>query len=73
MYRWTGPKRFRRCRLKVLLMLPVLWPVLFGAVRATTDLLTTGSVGFEPIQLLLVADGIYLILSFLCFDVVLDE
>ncbi len=56
-----------------LLLLPFLWPVLLGAVRATSDLLTTGSVGFEPIQLLLVADGIYLILSFLFFDVVLDE
>ena len=56
-----------------LLLLPLLIPVLSGAVRATADLLATGSVGFEPIQLLIVTDAIYLILSFLAFDYVLDE
>lgn len=56
-----------------LLLLPLLIPVLSGAVRATADLLATGTVGFEPIQLLIVTDAIYLIVSFLAFDYVLDE
>ena len=56
-----------------LLMLPVLWPVLSGAVRATAELVETGQVPVEPIQLLIVTDAIYLILSFLGFDYVLDE
>jgi ABC-type transport system involved in cytochrome c biogenesis permease component len=56
-----------------LLMLPLLIPVLSGAVRATTALLETGSLPFESIQLLIVADGIYLIASFLGFEYVLDE
>ncbi len=56
-----------------LLLLPLLIPVLSGAVRATADLLATGTVGFAPIQLLIVTDAIYLIISFLAFDYVLDE
>lgn len=56
-----------------LLVLPLLWPVLSGAVRATGDLLASGAVAFEPIQLLLVTDASYLILSFLTFEYVLDE
>jgi hypothetical protein len=47
--------------------------VLLGAVRATTQLLATGSLPWPPVQLLLVADAIYLIVSFLCFEYVLDE
>ncbi len=64
--------RFRELLLP-LLVLPLLWPVLSGCVRATAELLATGQVPFEPIQLLLVADASYLILSFLCFEYVLDE
>lgn len=64
--------RFREVMLP-LLLLPLLLPVLSGAVRATAALFETGSVGFEPIQLLIVTDGIYLIISFVAFDFVLDE
>lgn len=64
--------RFREIMLP-LLLLPVLWPVLSGAVRATSELLESGQVSFEPIQLLIVTDAIYLILSFIGFDYILDE
>ena len=64
--------RFREIMLP-LLLLPLLMPILSGSVRATADLLLNGQVGFEPIQLLIVADAIYLIASFLGFDYVLDE
>jgi heme exporter protein B len=64
--------RFREVMLP-LLMLPLLIPVLSGAVHATTAVLETGSIPFESIQLLIVADGIYLIASFLGFEYVLDE
>jgi heme exporter protein B len=64
--------RFREVVLP-LLMLPLLVPVLLGAVRATESLLLTGSVDFGPIQLLLVTDAVYLIVSFIGFDYVLDE
>jgi len=42
-------------------------------VRATTGLLETGALALEPVQLLLVTDATYLIVSFLVFDYVLDE
>ena len=64
--------RFREVMLP-LLLLPLLIPVLSGSVRATQDLLTTGQVAFAPLQLLLVADAIYLIASFVGFEYVLDE
>jgi heme exporter protein B len=64
--------RFREVMLP-LLLLPLLVPVLSGAVRATSELLLTGEVSFPPIQLLLVADAIYLIVSFVSFEYVLDE
>jgi len=64
--------RFRELLLP-LLVLPLLWPVLSGAVRATAAVLATGSVPFEPIQVLLVTDATYLILSFVSFEYVLDE
>jgi hypothetical protein len=48
-------------------------PILSGAVRATSDLLLGGEVAFEPIQLLLVSDAVYLIVSFVGFEYVLDE
>jgi len=46
---------------------------LLGAVRATTQLLATGSLPWPPVQLLIVADAVYAIVSFLCFEYVLDE
>ena len=64
--------RYREVMLP-LLLLPLLVPVLSGAVRATSDLLSTGAVSFEPLQLLLVTDAVYLIASFLFFEYVLDE
>ena len=64
--------RFREVMLPVLL-LPLLMPVLWGAVRATTGLLAEGQLALEPVQLLLVTDATYLIVSFLVFDFVLDE
>jgi heme exporter protein B len=56
-----------------LLLLPLLLPVLVGAVRATAGLLESGRVPFDALQLLLVSDGVYLIISFLVFEYVLDE
>ncbi|MGH0031009.1 MAG: heme exporter protein CcmB [Myxococcota bacterium] len=64
--------RFREVMLP-LLLLPLLIPVLSGSVRATQELLLGGAVPFEPVQLLLVADAIYLIASFVGFEYVLDE
>lgn len=64
--------RFREVMLP-LLLLPLLVPVLSGAVRATSALLATGEVPFEAIQLLVVTDGVYLVASFVGFEYVLDE
>lgn len=64
--------RFREIMLP-LLLLPLLMPVLIGAVGATNALLRTGSAPFHAIQLLIVTDLSYLIFSFLAFDHVLDE
>jgi heme exporter protein B len=65
--------RFREVMLP-LLLLPLLVPVISGAVRATTALLEgAAGVPFEPIQLLIVTDTAYLILGFIGFEYVLDE
>jgi heme exporter protein B len=64
--------RFREVMLP-LLLLPLLVPVVSGSVRATADLLLGGAAAFEPIQLLIVTDAVYGIVSFVCFDYVLDE
>jgi heme exporter protein B len=64
--------RFREVMLP-LLLLPLLWPILAGAVRATSQLVAGTEIEFGTIQLLIVTDGIYLVLSFLGFDFVLDE
>jgi heme exporter protein B len=64
--------RFREVMLP-LLLLPLLVPVISGSVRATSDLLAGQGLGFAPVQLLLVADATYLIVSFLAFEFVLDE
>jgi heme exporter protein B len=64
--------RFREVLLPVLL-LPALFPVLAGAVRGTSALLESGTLPFQSVQLLIVVDGIYLIISFLGFEYILDE
>jgi heme exporter protein B len=56
-----------------LLLLPLLLPVLLGAVRATNGLLLEGTLPWPALQLLLVVDGVFAIVSFLTFEYVLDE
>jgi heme exporter protein B len=56
-----------------LLLLPLLVPVLLGAVRATAALLAQQPLPWPPIRLLLVTDAVFLIVSFVCFEYVLDE
>jgi len=56
-----------------LLMLPLLVPVILGSVRATAGLLAGGELAGDALRLLVVTDGVYLIVSFLCFEYVLDE
>jgi len=48
-------------------------PVLLGAVAATTSLLLEARLPWEAVQLLLVTDTTFLIVSFLGFEYVLDE
>jgi heme exporter protein B len=55
------------------LLLPTLFPVLMGAVQGTSALLESGTLPFQSLQLLIVVDGIYLIVSFLGFEYILDE
>jgi heme exporter protein B len=64
--------RYREIMLP-LLLLPLLVPVVLGAVRATEELLIAGEVPFAPLQLLIVTDGVFLIVSFFAFEYVLDE
>lgn len=64
--------RLREVLLPILL-LPALFPVLAGVVAATRDLIVEGSASFEAVQLLLVIDGVYLVVSFLGFEYILDE
>jgi heme exporter protein B len=56
-----------------LLLLPLLLPVLLGAVRASAGLFDDGAAPLSALRLLAVADAVYLILSFLVFEYVLDE
>lgn len=56
-----------------LLLLPLLVPVLLGAVRATAELLAQQPLPWPPLRLLLVTDAVFLIVSFVCFEYVLDE
>jgi len=56
-----------------LLLLPLLVPVVIGAVRATHGLLAEGQIPAEALRLLLVTDAVFLIVSFLGFEYVLDE
>ncbi|UCE84996.1 MAG: heme exporter protein CcmB [Deltaproteobacteria bacterium] len=64
--------RYREVMLP-LLMLPVLMPVLIGAVQATAALFGGEGVAAGSLRLLLVFDLVYLIVSFLIFEYVLDE
>jgi heme exporter protein B len=64
--------RFSEVLLPVLL-LPTLIPVLVGAVRGTTAVLAGDGLPFDAVQLLIVVDATYWIVSFLAFDYVLDE
>lgn len=64
--------RYREVMLPLLLM-PLLMPVLLGAVAATTSLLLEDRLPWEAVQLLLVTDATFLIVSFLGFEYVLDE
>ncbi len=64
--------RFREVMLP-LLALPLFIPVLLSAVTATRVLLDTGGLSAAALQLLVVTDAVYLIVSFVTFDFVLDE
>jgi len=64
--------RFREVLLPILL-LPALFPVLSGAVRATVEVLAGRGIPFDALQLLVVIDGVYLTASYLLFEYVLDE
>lgn len=64
--------RYREVMLP-LLLLPMLVPVLLGAVQACTGLLETGGVPLPALRLLLVTDAVFLIVSFVLFEFVLDE
>lgn len=63
--------RYREVMLP-LLMLPLLMPVLIGAVRATGALLDGEPAPPEALRLLLVFDAVYLIICFVTFDYVLE-
>lgn len=56
-----------------LLLLPLLVPVILGAVRATSGLLLEGTAPDDALRLLAVTDAVFLIVSFLGFEYVLDE
>jgi len=64
--------RYREVMLP-LLLLPLLAPILLGAVAATAELVESGAPGWRPLQLLIVTDAVFLIVSFLGFEYVLDE
>lgn len=64
--------RFREVLLPILL-LPALFPVLAGAVAGSTAVMAGEGLPFSSLQLLIVVDGIYVVVSFLGFDYILDE
>ena len=64
--------RYREVMLP-LLLLPLLIPVLLASVSATASLLADGVLPFPPVQLLVVTDATFLIVSFVGFEYVLDE
>ena len=56
-----------------ILLIPTLIPVLTSAVLGTRATLAGEGLPFDALQPLIVIDGVYLVLSFLLFDFVLDE
>ena len=64
--------RYREVMLP-LLLLPLLVPLMLGAVWATEAALAQQPIPWPPLQLLLVTDAVFLIVSFVCFEYVLDE
>jgi heme exporter protein B len=56
-----------------LLLLPLSVPVILGSVRATNALLLDGSLPWAATRLLLVTDAVFLIVSFVSFEYVLDD
>lgn len=64
--------RFREVLLPILL-LPALVPILSGAVHGSLAVIAGEALPFSSVQLLIVVDGIYLVVSFLGFDYILDE
>ena len=56
-----------------ILLLPLLVPVLLGAVGATTSLLIEQETSEKSLRLLVVSDAVYLVLSFLTFEFVLED
>jgi heme exporter protein B len=64
--------RYREAMLP-LLLLPLLVPVVLAAVRSTAAVLEQQPLPAGPLRVLLVTDAVFLILSFVCFEYVLDE
>jgi heme exporter protein B len=56
-----------------LLLLPLMIPVILGSVRATNALLLDEAFPWPAIRLLLVTDAVFLIVSFISFEYVLDD
>jgi heme exporter protein B len=56
-----------------LLLLPLMVPVILGSVRATNALLLDEALPWPAIRLLLVTDAVFLIVSFVSFEYVLDD
>jgi len=56
-----------------LLLLPLSVPVILGSVRATNALLLDGALPWAAMRLLLVTDAVFLIVSFVSFEYVLDD
>ena len=56
-----------------LLLLPLMVPVILGSVRATNALLLDEALPWPAIRLLLVTDAVFLIVSFISFEYVLDD
>ena len=64
--------RYREVMLP-LLLLPLLVPIVLGAVRATEAVLAGGALPWSSLRLLMVTDAVFLIVSFVSFEYVLDE
>lgn len=64
--------RFRELVLP-LLLLPLMTPLVITAVAATSSVLETGVIPEAPARLLVVADAVFWIASYVLFEFVLDE